>query len=195
VNSGTDTVPEKRQVRIVAKGQYGEFWLDGRNVARNLRGYSLQHRAGQPPEIVVELSANTMVDTVWEGVARVVIGEPPDPGPAAAAFLEAIDARQLENAALARHDLLDGQPHELTRAMLKLLIEWARGDWKGWESPDGVTEQPAVQHALGGRGLQQRSTDRRSAGPACGDRAAGDGGVGAALLDAAGDPDQGPCER
>ncbi|MFJ4910648.1 hypothetical protein ACIQCR_34785 [Streptomyces sp. NPDC093249] len=56
---------------------------------------------------------------------------PPDPGPAAAEFLEAIDARQLEQTALARIDLLDGQPNELTRAMLHLLTEWARGQWNG----------------------------------------------------------------
>lgn len=40
---------------------------------------------------------------------------------------------------LARHDLLDGGSNELTRAMLRLLQEWASGRWKQ-EVADAVTQ-------------------------------------------------------
>ncbi|WP_436957987.1 hypothetical protein [Streptomyces sp. SudanB182_2057] len=50
----------------------------------------------------------------------------PDPGPAAAVFLDAIDPEALERAALARPDL-GTEPYSLTKAMLTQLVEWARG--------------------------------------------------------------------
>ncbi|MFE1935239.1 hypothetical protein ACFW95_33665 [Streptomyces sp. NPDC059474] len=50
----------------------------------------------------------------------------PDPGPAAAVFLAAISAEELERAALARSDL-GTEPYSLTNAMLTQLGEWARG--------------------------------------------------------------------
>ncbi|MFF7092846.1 hypothetical protein ACFY9A_10675 [Streptomyces rubradiris] len=50
----------------------------------------------------------------------------PDPGPAAAVFLDAIDPEALERAALARPDL-GTEPYSLTKAMRTQLVEWARG--------------------------------------------------------------------
>lgn len=85
----------------------------------------------------MRLAARAAAGAVFEGAARVVVGVPPDPGPAAAAFLGAIDAGQLEKAVLARHDLMDGGPHELTRAMLALLKEWALGQWGDGTDEDG----------------------------------------------------------
>ncbi|MFE0640146.1 hypothetical protein [Streptomyces sp. NPDC058877] len=118
-------------VRIVADVARPTVEIDGQDVSRLLHSYHVQQEAGREPTVVLELAAHRT--TELEGLARVVVGVPPDPGPAAAEFLQAIDAAQLEQAALARHDLQDGRPNELTRAMLQLLGEWARGQWAGWE--------------------------------------------------------------
>ncbi|MEW1719729.1 hypothetical protein [Streptomyces sp. NPDC093109] len=114
------------RVRIVPRGRMALVELDGVDVSRDVTAYFVQQVVGEGPQVVLHLAGTA--GAAFEGVARVAVGEPPDSGPAAVAFLEAIDARQLEQAVLARHDLLDGQPHELTRGMLKLLMEWARGD-------------------------------------------------------------------
>ncbi|MFE7760627.1 hypothetical protein [Streptomyces sp. NPDC057438] len=87
--------------------------------------------------MVIELSPASTATGVFEGLAHIVIGDPPGPGPAAAAFLSAISPAELEKAALDRHDLMDGRPHELTRATLALLREWALGQWDGPEPEDG----------------------------------------------------------
>ncbi|MFE6186505.1 hypothetical protein ACFQ6U_18980 [Streptomyces sp. NPDC056465] len=119
------------RVRIVVDAMQPVVEIGGQDVSRLLHSYEVRQQAGQAPTVVLELAAHRT--TALEGLARVVVGVPPDPGPAAAAFLQAIDAAQLEQAALARHDLQDGKPNELTRAMLHLLGEWARGQWAGWE--------------------------------------------------------------
>ncbi|MEU6318097.1 hypothetical protein [Streptomyces sp. NPDC047009] len=127
-----------RQVRITADQATGSVALDGRNISKHVSGYSLSQRAGQPAELVLLLSP--LVKDEFDGLARVVVGEAPDPGPAAAAFLSAIDAGELERHVLARHDLMDGGPNELTRAMLRLLQEWASGMWQPQEVNDAVPQ-------------------------------------------------------
>lgn len=52
-------------------------------------------------------------ETAFEGLARVAVADGSDSGPAAAVFLAAIDAEELEHAALARPDLGTG-PRSLT---------------------------------------------------------------------------------
>ena len=79
-----------------------------------------------PPELVLMLGARAACQAQYEGMARVVVGEEPDPGPAAARFLAAMDPEILEQAALNRPDLESG-PHGLTKAMLRQLTEWASG--------------------------------------------------------------------
>jgi hypothetical protein len=116
-----------RQVSITAESTNGTVALDGRDISRQVSGYELRHQAGQPAELLLYLSP--LVKDEFKGLARVVVGVPPDPGPAAAAFLSAIDAGELERSALSRHDLMDGGPNELTRAMLRLLQDWAAGRW------------------------------------------------------------------
>ncbi|MEU2592995.1 hypothetical protein ABZ649_04615 [Streptomyces albidoflavus] len=111
------------------------------DVTKAVAAYSIQQVGGEPPQAVLHLSG--VVAPVLDGLARVVVGVPPDPGPAAAEFLSAIDPGELERAALGRHDLLDGQPHELVRAMLVQLVEWARGGWSGsWEPADVAIQPP-----------------------------------------------------
>ncbi|MFF4791621.1 hypothetical protein ACFY2M_18115 [Streptomyces sp. NPDC001276] len=111
------------QVQITADQATGTVALDGSDISNVVSGYLLSQQAGKPAELFL----TQLVKDDFEGLARVVVGVPPDPGPAAAAFLSAIDAGELEKNALSRHDLMDGGPHELTRAMLRLLSEWASG--------------------------------------------------------------------
>ncbi|MFF0409697.1 hypothetical protein ACFYUY_04590 [Kitasatospora sp. NPDC004745] len=117
--------PEQRHVRIHATGLTARLEIDDHDIADQVRSYELRHTAGQLPELQLLLRPNA--DPEWEGAARVGVGEAPDPGPAAAAFLAALDPGEIERAVLARHDLLDGGPHEFTRALLAQLSEWALG--------------------------------------------------------------------
>ncbi|MFI6948023.1 hypothetical protein [Streptomyces sp. NPDC050422] len=80
--------------------------LDSRDISSQVSGHDLRHRAGRPAELVLFLSPP--IKDEFDGLARVVVGVPPDPGPAAAAFLSAINAGELERNTLARYDLLDG---------------------------------------------------------------------------------------
>ncbi|WP_327349662.1 hypothetical protein OG772_20485 [Streptomyces sp. NBC_01321] len=115
-------------VRITAEHTTGTVALDGRDISSKVSGYELRQQAGQPAELLLFLSPK--VKDEFDGLARVAVGVSPDPGPAAAVFLSAIDAGELERNALARYDLLDGGPHEMTRAMLALLQDWASGRWQ-----------------------------------------------------------------
>ena len=119
-----------RRVRITANGPTAKVEVDGRDIARLITGIRLEHWAGKPPELTLAVSPAAVADEVFTGMARVAVGEQPEPGPAAAAFLSAVDAGELERTALARVDLLDGGQHEMTRAMLTVLGEWARGQWE-----------------------------------------------------------------
>ncbi|WP_073947568.1 hypothetical protein [Streptomyces kebangsaanensis] len=119
------------QVRITANQATATLALDGRNISKMVSGYSLSQQRGETAEVLLFLSPR--VTNEFEGLARVAVGVPPDPGPAAAAFLSAIDAGELEKTVLSRHDLMDGGPNELTRAMLRLLQEWAAGQWQPQE--------------------------------------------------------------
>ncbi|TQF05560.1 hypothetical protein E6W39_29190 [Kitasatospora acidiphila] len=122
----TDTQVPSR-VRITASGLDSSLTIDGHDVSDQVRSYTLHHQAGQVPQLALLLGPSAADH--WEGVAKVVVGVPPDPGPAAASFLEAIDAGELERTVLNRHDLMDGQPGEYTRAVLAQLTEWAAGRW------------------------------------------------------------------
>ncbi|MEV7357068.1 hypothetical protein [Kitasatospora sp. NPDC091276] len=126
----------QRHVRIQATGPTARLEIDGQGLADQVRSYELRHAVGQFPEL--QLLLRPTADPEWEGAARVVVGEDPDPdpGPAAVAFLAALDpvdpvetveTAETERALLARHDLLDGGAHEFTRALLTELGEWALG--------------------------------------------------------------------
>ncbi|MFC8520650.1 hypothetical protein [Streptomyces sp. NPDC057257] len=79
-----------REVRITADQAAGTVVLDGRDISRQVSGYQLSQRAGLPAMLVLYLSP--LVKDDFEGLAHVVVADPPEPGPAAAAFLSAIDA-------------------------------------------------------------------------------------------------------
>lgn len=113
------------RVRITAKGPQATIEIDGKPVdPRAVKAHSVTHLAGERPEVLLHVADRG--DTQWSGMARVAVADIPDPGPAAAVFLEAIDPEALERAALARPDL-GAEPNSLTKAMLTQLGEWARG--------------------------------------------------------------------
>src|SRR5437879_4787590 len=112
-NAEEDSV---RHVHIEAKAQGAVVTIDGQDYGDVLAGYTLHHEVGRLPELILQMNTGP-TGSGFEGMARVGVGVPPDPGPAAAAFLGAIDAGELEKAALGRHDL-DGGPHALTRQCL-----------------------------------------------------------------------------
>ncbi|MBY8884781.1 hypothetical protein K7472_07970 [Streptomyces sp. PTM05] len=120
-----DDNPESlHQVRIAARRDATVIEIDGRRVDPDaLRAYSVSHVFGEDAHVV--LHPADWGHTGFEGLARVSV-DMPAPGPAAEEFLEAIDAEELERAALARADL-GSEPGSLTRAMLAQLGEWARG--------------------------------------------------------------------
>ncbi|MDF9813021.1 hypothetical protein [Streptomyces sp. SPB162] len=127
--SGGET---KHAVRIESRGSKAAISVDGNDLSGVVAAYTLHHQAGEAATVVLQLSS-AQSTTQFDGYSRVVIGVDPDPGPAAAAFLSAIDAGELQKAALARPDL-DGSPYEMTRAMLAQLAEWARGRFQVEES-------------------------------------------------------------
>lgn len=102
--------------------------LDGVEIRKKVSEVHISAVDGDLPRVVLVLS-KSVDPTEFEGLARVAVGEPPeplDPGPAAAVFIGAIDPEELEKAALVRPDL-GGEPYDLTRAMLAQLTEWANG--------------------------------------------------------------------
>ncbi|MDT9689531.1 hypothetical protein Q5762_14520 [Streptomyces sp. P9(2023)] len=115
----------QHHVRITAHGDTATVEIDGDPVdPRAVGAYTISQIVGEPAHVLMHVTDRG--STRWSGMARVSVADVPDPGPAAAAFLDAIDAQALERAALARTDLGTG-PHSLTQAMLTQLGEWARG--------------------------------------------------------------------
>ncbi|WP_327260033.1 hypothetical protein [Streptomyces sp. NBC_01240] len=116
---------EPRHVRITADGTTGSVTVDGTDISRSVQGYNLEHRVGAAPLLVLYTTPHRGLD--FEGLAHVAVAAPEqDDGQSVAAFLANIDPARLEAAALERDDL-DGSRHELTRAMLQQLADWAQG--------------------------------------------------------------------
>lgn len=109
-----------------------EVTVDGHRVEKQLQGITVHADAGDPstqglPVVTLRLAPHAAIGANLEGLARVYVEEVvSEPGPAAAAFLAAIDPEELEKAALVRPDL-SNEPHGLTAAMLAQLQEWASG--------------------------------------------------------------------
>ena len=108
-------------VRITANGSSASVVVDGADMSKALAGYTLEHRVGQPPLLVLYPSPSHGAD--FDGLAHVAVADT-DPGPAVAEFLRSINPAALDQAALQRDDL-DGSPNELTKAMLAQLADWA----------------------------------------------------------------------
>ncbi|OAH09855.1 hypothetical protein [Streptomyces jeddahensis] len=122
--NGSPRLPP-RHVQITARGDRADIEIGGKLVdPRSVGAYTIAHIAGEPAQVLLHVSDRG--SNQWSGMAHVAVADVPDPGPAAAVFLDAIDPEALEGTALARSDLGTG-PHSLTKAMLTQLVEWARG--------------------------------------------------------------------
>ncbi|MEV5451341.1 hypothetical protein [Streptomyces sp. NPDC052535] len=112
-------------VRITTEGVRAAVTLDGNDVTGALSGYTLEHRANQPPLLV--LYARPNAGAVFDGHAQIAVASETPPAEAIAAFLTSVDPARLQRAVLDRDDL-DGSPTELTSALLRQLAAWAGGD-------------------------------------------------------------------
>lgn len=102
--------------------------IRGHDVTRLLSGIQIVSDPIAGTRVAVELAPHRLGAVEFEGLAVVEINTySDDPGPAAAAFLGAMDAESVEKAALRRLDLGTG-PHATTEAILRTLIEWANGE-------------------------------------------------------------------
>jgi len=121
-----ESKPHDVTIRTDGLGR-AEITLDGNPIQSHLTGLNLDMSSASPlPEITLYLAKNKSA-TAFEGFARVQVADfMDDPGPAAAEFLSAIDAEELERAALNRLDL-ENVPGGTTAAMLRQLTEWANG--------------------------------------------------------------------
>ncbi|MFB6643159.1 hypothetical protein ACFCYF_38715 [Streptomyces chartreusis] len=100
--------------------------VDGDDVSDVVASVDVHAEQHGPPLVTLRLAPATAHPAVLDLLARVHIGLPPEPGPAAAEFLEAMDAVEVERAALSRADL-ESVPGGVTAAVLRQLAEWARG--------------------------------------------------------------------
>jgi hypothetical protein len=113
---------EPRQVSITATTTGAQVTVSGTDMSDDLAGYQIQQAPGQPAQVLLFPRADA---AVFEGLAVVQVADTTPPGDAIAEFLRAIDPVALDAAVFDRD--LDGSKHELTRAMLEQLAEWAQG--------------------------------------------------------------------
>ncbi|TXS39686.1 hypothetical protein [Streptomyces sp. t39] len=112
-----------RHVRITADGPGADVRLDDQDISPHVAGYTIEHRVGERP--VVILHALPTGQAVFEGMAQVAVGRPANPAAAVVDFLQGIDPKRLEQAALERDDLT-GERYDLARAMVAQLADWAQ---------------------------------------------------------------------
>lgn len=100
--------------------------VDAHDVSDHVAAVEVHTSPHDLPRVVLHLTPTTTWPAELDLLARVHLGVPPAPGPAAADFLEALDPLEVERAALARMDL-ENVPGGGTAAVLRQLAEWARG--------------------------------------------------------------------
>ncbi|WP_149183315.1 hypothetical protein [Streptomyces sp. TRM49041] len=118
------TTPNRFQMTF--DGRAYALAVDGRDVSEDVAAVDLHADGHDVPRVVLHLRPTGTWPAELDLLARVEVGAPPDPGPAAAAFLEALDPLEVERAALARMDL-ENVPGGGTAAVMRQLTEWARG--------------------------------------------------------------------
>lgn len=119
--------PQAHGLRIDAQPGHATITLDGTPMPPGtVTGYTIQHdiNAGIPLAV---LHTRQPDGVAFEGLARIAVGVTDTPADIVAAFLAQIDPAALENAALNRDDL-GTDKYDLTRAMLRQLAHWARGE-------------------------------------------------------------------
>ncbi|MBC9717814.1 hypothetical protein H9Y04_35315 [Streptomyces sp. TRM66268-LWL] len=99
--------------------------VGGQDVSDFVSSFEIRSEPLEPPLVVLQLAPGT-VHPELDTLAHVRIGVLPEPGLAAAEFLDALDPVEVERAALARTDL-ENVPGGGTAAVLRQLAEWARG--------------------------------------------------------------------
>jgi hypothetical protein len=102
--------------------------LDGVDIRTDIAGITIQMDPKHTPLVTLIVPADRVQAAHFEGLAvtELMTAGANDPGPAAAVFLKAIDAKILEQTALNRIDL-GNDPQALTKAMIRQLIDWAEG--------------------------------------------------------------------
>lgn len=120
--------PQAHGLHIDAQPGHATISLDGTPMPPGtVTGYTLQHDIAGGLLPLAVLHTRQPDSVAFEGLARVAVGVTDTPGDIAAAFLAQVDPEALENAALNRDDLGNNQ-YDLTRAMLRQLADWARGE-------------------------------------------------------------------
>lgn len=125
----TATEPTRHLVKFHAvPGEKPAIHLDEHDITRKLSGIQIVSDPIAGTRVALEVHPKALGDVEFEGVAVVEINAyADDPGPAAATFLGAIDAKTLERHALNRLDLGSDEA-ATTAAILRTLIEWANGE-------------------------------------------------------------------
>jgi hypothetical protein len=118
--------PQVHGVHIDAQPGSAAIRIDGDLLpAGTVTGYSLQHDIATSLPLLI-LHTRHPDGAAFDGLARVAVGVTDPPGDIVTAFLAQLDPAALENAALNRNDLGNGK-YDLTRAMLRQISDWARG--------------------------------------------------------------------
>lgn len=130
----TNQLTDPHHVRITSDAGVGTVALDGVDLSHLVQGYRLHQAAGQPAQLILEFAPGRP-DAEYDGLARVAVGVPYEPGEAAERFLSAIDVRLLEQTAMHRMDLAGGQ---FTAAVVEQLRQWARGEVDGEDQPSAL---------------------------------------------------------
>ncbi|MER6077000.1 hypothetical protein [Streptomyces sp. NPDC001833] len=118
------TTPNRFQLSF--DGRSYALAVDGHDVSEHVTAVDVHAVPHDLPRVLVHLRPTSTWPATLDLLAQVEVGVPPNPGPAAAAFLEALDPLEVERAALARMDL-ENVPGGGTAAVLRQLAEWARG--------------------------------------------------------------------
>ncbi|WP_448333487.1 hypothetical protein [Streptomyces sp. DSM 41534] len=117
--------PSMHNVVIDAQPGHANISIDDAEVGNHVTGYTLEHDIPNALPLLV-LHVRHPAGAIFDGLARVAVASPQPPGEAIAQFLQSIEPRALEDAALNRDDLGDAR-YDLTRAMLAQLADWAMG--------------------------------------------------------------------
>jgi hypothetical protein len=122
----TPPEPTAHGVRIDAQPGHATISIDGTPLpAGQVTGYQLEHSIADALPMLI-LHTRQTDGIAFEGLARVAVAVPHDPGESIAEFVLGLDPVAVQQAALDRPDLSGGKT-EITEAILKQIADWARG--------------------------------------------------------------------
>lgn len=118
--------PQAHGVRIDAQPGSAAISIDGTALPPGqVTGYQIEHSIADALPMLI-LHTRQSDGLAFEGLARVAVAVPHDPGDAIAEFVLGLDPAAVQRAALDRTDLSGGKT-EMTEAILKQIADWARG--------------------------------------------------------------------